>query len=122
MSLKSAMSRLAMNSAAVDAEQLAREVDEISAQHLCDCKAGDLVTVHGTISSITVWPRGVALAFEAELYDGSGRVRLVWLGRRDIPGIHAGRRLVATGRLTCPNGGGPTLFNPTYTLKPKGHE
>ncbi len=122
MGLKSAMSRLAMNSAEFDAEKLARDVDELSAQHLCDCKPGDEVTVLGTISSITVRPRGVALAFEAELYDGSGRVRLVWLGRRDIPGIVAGRRMEAVGRLTCPNGGGPTLFNPTYTLKPIGHE
>ena len=122
MSLKSAMSRLAMNSAAIDAAELARDVDEVSAQHLCDCKAGDQVTVLGTISSVTVRPLGVALAFEAELFDGSGRVRLVWLGRREIPGITAGRRLVASGRLTCPNGGGPTLFNPTYTLKPRGQE
>ena len=122
MSLKSAISRLAMNTADIDAEKLAREVDEVSAQHLCDCKPGDQVTVLGTISSITVRPRGVALAFEAELYDGSGRVRLVWLGRRDIPGICAGRRLVAAGRLTYPNGEGPTLYNPTYTLKPMGHE
>jgi hypothetical protein len=122
VSLKSAVSRLTMNSAAIDAEELTREVDEVSAHHLCDCKAGDLVTVLGTISSITVRPRGVALAFEAELYDGSGRVRLVWLGRRNIPGIVAGRRLVAAGRLTCPYGESPTLYNPTYTLKPRGDE
>ncbi len=55
-------------------------------------------------------------AVEAELYDGSGQVRLVWLGRRQILGITPGRALVATGRITC-NETNPTIFNPRYELR-----
>ena len=50
-----------------------------------------------------------------ELYDGSGTVTLVWLGRREIAGISPGRQLRATGRITT-NGGRRVIFNPRYEL------
>ena len=56
---------------------------------------------------------------EAELWDGTGQVTLVWLGRRDIPGIQPGRRIVVHGRLTNRKGE-PTIFNPSYELQPTG--
>ncbi len=51
------------------------------------------------------------------LYDGSGSVTVIWLGRRRIPGIDAGRTIVVRGRLTC-NTDNPTIYNPRYELKP----
>lgn len=116
------MRRWALNTSAAQAADLQREADEESARHLCDCRAGELVTVYGTICSVTVRPQGSTRAFEAELYDGSGRVRLIWLGRQRIPGIAAGRTLIASGRLTAPSGESLTLFNPTYTLRPRSAE
>ena len=56
---------------------------------------------------------------EAELWDGTGQVTLVWLGRRDIPGIEPGRRVVVHGRLTS-HRGQRTIFNPAYKLHPTG--
>jgi len=56
---------------------------------------------------------------EAELYDGTGTVTLVWLGRRRIRGIDPGSSLVARGRLTMRDGK-VTLFNPQYELKAVG--
>ena len=56
---------------------------------------------------------------EAELWDGTGNVTLVWLGRREIPGIQPGRRIVVHGRLTSQHGQ-PTIFNPAYELRPAG--
>lgn len=56
---------------------------------------------------------------EVELYDGSGTVTLVFLGRRRIRGIEPGRSLVARGRLTT-RAGRPTLYNPAYELRPVG--
>ena len=52
-----------------------------------------------------------------ELYDGSGTITVVWLGRRAIPGIDPGRTMVVCGRLTC-NTENPTIYNPKYELKP----
>ena len=56
---------------------------------------------------------------EAELYDGTGNVTLVFLGRRRIRGIEPGRSLVARGPAHHPRGR-PTLYNPSYELRPTG--
>ncbi len=56
---------------------------------------------------------------EADLWDGTGAVTLVWLGRRNIPGIQPGRRIIAHGRVTHIKGE-RTIFNPTYELRPRG--
>jgi hypothetical protein len=54
---------------------------------------------------------------EAELYDGSGSVILVWLGRRQIAGIEPGRTLTARGRI-AENQGRGVIYNPWYELSP----
>jgi hypothetical protein len=56
---------------------------------------------------------------EAELYDGSGTVTLIWLGRRRIRGIDPGRSVVVHGRLTKQDGR-PTIYNPAYELRASG--
>jgi amino acid transporter len=75
------------------------------------------VELAGTLRAVTMRPSGGSLSMEAELWDGTGRVTLVWLGRRDIPGIQPGRRIVVHGRLTSRKGE-PTIFNPSYELQP----
>ena len=81
------------------------------------CTPGEHVTVSGTIARIDVRPEGSAPALEVELKDGSGRVFLVWLGRRAIPGVHEGTNLVVHGRLNCV-AEHPTIYNPRYELLP----
>jgi DNA/RNA endonuclease YhcR with UshA esterase domain len=54
---------------------------------------------------------------EAELWDGTGTVTLVWLGRRDIAGIEPGRKLVVHGRMTTLKGQ-RAIYNPRYELQP----
>lgn len=77
------------------------------------------VTVAGTLRTVTLRPQTGVPALEAELYDGSGVVVLVWLGRRVIRGITPGRTVVATGRVTR-SGGRRTMYNPSYELLPLG--
>lgn len=84
---------------------------------MCECQPGDLVELVGTVRSVTLRPREQAPALEIDLYDGSGSVTVVWLGRRRIPGITPGRRMVVRGRLTGSTGA-PRIFNPRYELKP----
>jgi amino acid transporter len=79
----------------------------------------DRVELAGTLRAVTMRPRGGSLAMEAELWDGTGQVTLIWLGRRGIPGIQPGRRIVVHGRLTS-LGGERTMFNPSYELQPTG--
>ena len=42
----------------------------------------------------------------------------MWLGRREILGIHTGVQLRATGRVSYYRGV-PTIFNPFYEIVPK---
>jgi hypothetical protein len=55
------------------------------------------VRLAGEVRKITFRPKKPFDEFEVVLYDGSGQVRLVWLGRRSIPGLSVGSRLVVNG-------------------------
>lgn len=81
------------------------------------CRPGEPVVVRGLVRTMTMPARDAVPAVEIELDDGSGSVRVIWLGRRRIPGIEAGRTMVVRGRLTC-NTDHPTIYNPRYELKP----
>lgn len=96
----------------LQAELLADDVSPIR-----ECSPGAVVDVVGTVRSVTVRPRNEAPALEIELYDGTGTLHCVWLGRRSIAGIRPGRRMVVHGRLTCTDDH-PIVFNPRYELKP----
>jgi hypothetical protein len=73
------------------------------------------VTLVGSLRSVTLRPRGGVPALEAELFDGSGTVMLIWLGRREIAGIHAGQRVRVDG-LVAVNEGRAVMYNPRYEL------
>ena len=81
------------------------------------CECGQIVTVVGLLRSVTLRPVAGVPSVEAELYDGSGRVTLIWLGRRRIVGIEPGLTLSATGRVNLTDDR-RTIFNPRYTLRP----
>lgn len=77
--------------------------------------------VSGVLRSVTYRPQDRVPALLAEVYDGSGSVDLMWLGRRDVAGIQPGRRIVATGMI-CPGKRRNTIYNPRYSLAPVGGE
>jgi RecG-like helicase len=87
------------------------------AKPIVDCAQRELVDVAGTLRAVTRKPRGDTLTMQADLWDGTGSITLVWLGRRDIPGIEPGRRLMVHGRLSNIRGE-RTIFNPSYELQP----
>ncbi len=105
--------------AEVEADELLREHEHVEepVTRIDCCIPGATVTVRGMVRSMTLRPKSKVPALEIELYDGSGSVCVVWLGRRRIPGIEPGRSMVVTGRLTC-NADSPTIYNPRYELKP----
>jgi hypothetical protein len=120
-SLRHALRRLSSAKAVLEADELASESSEAGVDRICTCLTGEVVTLRGTVGSVTVNPASVVPQFESELYDGTGRMRIVWLGRRSVPGVEAGRKLVVTGRVTCDHVGSEiTMFNPAYELAPLG--
>lgn len=60
-------------------------------------------------------------ALEAELYDGSGSISVVWLGRRHIAGVEPGRRIRVHGMVT-ESEGNRAVFNPRYELVPRADD
>lgn len=101
----------------MEADELRKETADRDCSPICDCVAGQVVTVSGTVRSLSLHPRTGLPQVEAEIYDGTGSVKVIWIGRRMINGITAGRRMIVTGRLTFLTGR-PTIYNPRYELKP----
>ena len=106
-------------------EQHARELRATTRAGRCDlisqCADRTPVRLRGTLKTVTLRPRGGVPALEAELFDGSAALDVVWLGRRSIVGIEPGRKLIASGRISMSRGR-RVLFNPKYELRPLGRE
>lgn len=110
------LDRITASSEELEAQDLMEESRDRGSMHVKDCRGGEKVGVTGTIRALTLRPVGGVPALEAELYDGSGTIKLVWLGRRRIHGIDPGTSLSVHGRVTFSAGGEPTIFNPSYEL------
>ena len=112
-----AVARLTEDDHEVVSRELRGELASAGATAVAQCTRGEPVCVAGTLRAVTLRPRAGVPSLEAELYDGTGSVTLIWLGRRRIGGIECGRSLVARGRMTT-HDGRPTLYNAEYELKP----
>jgi RecJ-like exonuclease len=111
--------RLTQDAESLDAEVLRKDVAETGARPVVTCGQGEPVTVTGRLRSVVYTPRETVPTVDAELFDGSGSIHLVWLGRRRIPGIEPGRAISARGRVSDRDGT-KIIFNPWYELKPAG--
>ena len=105
------------NSERQHAHDLRIEYAEQGIDTIAEAPDREVVHLRGTLSTVTLRPRGGVPALEAELFDGSGVVTIVWLGRRRIAGITPGRSLQIEGRIGR-HDGVRTVFNPRYELMP----
>jgi len=109
--------RLTAGREALHAEEVQAEINQINAQPIGECGDRTVADVAGVLRSVTLRPRGPSLTMEADLWDGTGHVTLVWLGRRNIPGVQPGRHIVVHGRIATIKGE-RTIYNPLYELQP----
>jgi hypothetical protein len=111
--------RFTVSSADHEAETLAQQAERLGATPIAHALPGRAYVFAGVLASVTIRPDGGTPGFDAELFDGTGRLRLVWLGRPGIPGIDPGRRVSVSGRVVrAPGAAVATVFNPRYTLLP----
>jgi hypothetical protein len=75
------------------------------------------VKLAGVVRRITVRPVHGFDALQIQLYDGTGDATILWLGRRSIPGLTLGSRLVVQGMLGLEQGQ-RRVVNPTYEFLP----
>src|SRR4051794_29436454 len=113
--LSRTLTRLTADDHTIDAEELRADAMSAGSEPVVSCRKGKVVTVTGRLKSVVYTPRETVPTLDAELFDGSGSVTLVWLGRRRIPGIEPGRSLTARGRFAAFDGR-QVIYNPYYEL------
>lgn len=99
----------------LEATELRQRATDSGAQPVAQAEPRSRVTVRGEIVSITSDARHGWL--EAEVNDGSGTVRLVWMGRSRLECLMPGREIRVTGRLGEEDGR-PVIYNPDFEVIP----
>ncbi len=107
--------------------RVTRPIDEIDREKLGIFAAGrggqpldtvqprTKVRVAGVIKSVRIVPRAGAPAIEVQVSDGKGSINAVFLGRRRIGGVVAGRKLILQGMVMSDHNR-LMMFNPLYEL------
>jgi hypothetical protein len=115
--LRKSISRWA-NQDRAEAHELRKNTEKAGLVTIRDAPDRRRVIVQGTLKTVTLRPRGGVPALEAELYDGSGSISVVWLGRRRIGGISPGREIRVEGRIGLQDSV-RVMYNPRYDLRPR---
>jgi len=114
--LRRALKRFSATPAELEADELDEQRQVQGCQMIGDLEDRQQVTLFGHVKSVSLAPRAGTPSLEATLYDGSGMVTLVWLGRRRIAGIRPGSNLVVRGRVSCQDNR-RVIYNPRYELQ-----
>lgn len=114
--LRRSISRWA-NSTDQDARDLRRTYAGNDCVRISEAPDREMVRLRGSLRTVSLRPRAGVPALEAELFDGSGVIVVVWLGRRRIAGIDPGRSIQVQGRIG-EHEGSRTMYNPRYELIP----
>ncbi|MER5454271.1 OB-fold nucleic acid binding domain-containing protein [Micromonospora sp. NPDC002389] len=116
-SLRRMLRRLTASEAEIEAQQLQRDSARCGGVPAAQCARGQVASVTGRLRTVVYTPCTNQPALEADLYDGSDVVTLVWLGQRRITGIEPGRHLTAKGRIAVRDDR-KVIYNPYYELEP----
>jgi hypothetical protein len=114
--IRRVLKRLAATPDEIEADELDHERQVQGCSQIQGLSDREYVTVYGHLKNVSLAPRAGTPSLEATLYDGSGALTLVWLGRRKIAGIKPGVDLKASGRVSC-HDGRRVIFNPRYELR-----
>ena len=104
------------SSADMEARELKQDAVKAGCCPIVEADDRQRVELRGTLRTVTLRPRGGVPALEAELYDGTALLLLVWLGRRRIAGIEPGRQIKVVGRVGVQDRQ-RVMFNPRYELR-----
>ena len=97
----------------LEARELREQATDAGAQSLASCVPRSRVTLRGTVTSVTSDADNGWL--EAEMNDGTGTLRLIWMGRDRLSCLLPGRHIRVTGRLAAVEGH-PVIYNPDYEI------
>lgn len=100
----------------LDAREIAESSQATGALPVVSCSRGQEVTMFGRLRSVESGSKSAAATVEAEFFDGTDSILLVWIGRRRIPGIEPGKTLQVRGRVG-ERDGRKVIYNPYYELR-----
>lgn len=115
---RSALSSLTRTDDEVAARRQAEDSGRLGGTPVTSLPDRCRATLCGTLRSVCVEPSETTCTVEAELFDGSGSVRLRWIGRSSIAGIEPGRQIKVTGTVSHCSNGTRVIYNPAYELLP----
>lgn len=113
--LRRVLRRMSASNEDLEDEALRQRSIDSGASTIADAELRTRVHLQGRIEVLTLNPNGTNRWLEAELSDGTGTVHLIWMGRRRIPGLRAGRRLAVEGLISSADGR-RVIYNPRYQL------
>jgi hypothetical protein len=101
-----------------DEQRLAEEIREWASSipgttRIDEAPMRSRAKIAGVVRRITVRPLEGNESLEALISDGSGEVEVVWMGRRSIPGLSLGTRVVVDG-VVGKLRGQLRMVNPTF--------
>lgn len=99
----------------LDAQDEVRRAAVSGTVPIARVEARQRVRVSGVLRAVTYRPAAARPVLVGRLYDGSGTVDLVWLGRRKVVGIKPGTRLLVTG-MVVEGRSRPIIYNPAYEI------
>lgn len=99
----------------IDAERARLDAERAGFDSVKEITGRRKVHLTGFISSLVIHPRSTARTVEADLFDGTGSITLIWLGREEIAGIEPGTRLAVTG-FAALRGHHRVMYNPRYEI------
>ena len=104
--------------AETDEQRLAKELQEWAASipgmvPIASAPMRQRVKIAGAVRRITIRPVEGFEALEAVIYDGTGEMTAVWLGRRAISGLVLGSKLILEG-VPGKSHGELRMVNPTF--------
>jgi amino acid transporter len=110
--------KMLLDAACPDPEAVAAMGDPTQVRPIGTVSWRQRTALEGRVRSVSVSPVKGSPALEAELYDSSGGITLVFYGRRSIPGIEPGAKMRVEG-MVGEMEGHLAMANPTYRLLPR---
>jgi RecG-like helicase len=110
-----AFQRLSASNEDLEASDIRKVCDGHRMARISDVHDREYVKVGGTVKQVALAPRAGTPTLEATLYDGTGSVTVVFLGRRRMAGVDPGVQMEVVGRI-CERNGQRVVFNPRYEL------
>lgn len=114
--LRGMLRRITVSQQEFESQELRRDSELAGSRHADQVRRGDMVKLTGRLRTVVYTPRTNLPTLEADLYDGTDAITLVFVGRRQIVGIEPGRYLTARGRVAIRDGR-KVIYNPYYELE-----